>query len=119
MDTLRVILEENLDTKEESYVQFKKWTSTDRAELETLVETATYFIHHFIPAVLKQNFISRAQAAFLLDSKKNLKEDEVIVTGISQKTTVQSFRMSFKLFTGQWNKLQSIHLSVMKRLGTN
>lgn len=84
LDTLREILEDKLVTSEDSYVHYKKWTSTDRAELENMVDLATDFVDKFmecVPDVLKHHFISKAQAAFLANEKKNLKDDEVIVTG--------------------------------------
>ena len=63
-------------------ITYKKWTHTDRSNLETVVITSERFIDEFISTLKKyqvHNFITKQQALAFKESRENLDEGEVVV----------------------------------------
>ena len=70
------------DENEVNTVEIRRWTTTDRATLETIVLPVDEFIEMFV-AMLKKlmvhDFIAKMQASFLQQRKDTLKDGEFIV----------------------------------------
>src|SRR6266516_6964473 len=106
--TLQEKLEHHFDEHMIDRIEFKQWTTTDRATLEIKVQTADEFIRTFVnclPKVLNHDFIARQQAKFLLEAKSKLKAGEFVVVGdfaenysFVEQDAAQSFH---------WNNLQA------------
>ena len=78
---LETILKEELNKEE---VQFKQWTTVDRAELLNRIESVDDFIELCtakIDNLTTHSYISKSQSKYLKNLKENLQRDEVIVLG--------------------------------------
>ncbi|XP_071839778.1 uncharacterized protein [Apostichopus japonicus] len=67
---------------EDEFIEFKQWTTTDRAELLTIKMSVGEFIESLIgklDQLTKHSFIAKAQSRYLKKCKEDLKNDEAIV----------------------------------------
>lgn len=81
---LRKLLIDGFDKEDIEKIEYKLWTSTDRATLETLVKTVDQFtdsLLEHITALLKHSYIAKKQSEYLNDIKKNLPVGYVLVLG--------------------------------------
>ena len=76
--TLKNLFEENfIET-----ITYKKWTSTDRSDLETLIDTVDEFVDKFTVGISKlvtYDYIAKSQSKFLEESKQTLGPGEFVV----------------------------------------
>ena len=81
-EQLQFKLEEAFDQNLVDEISYKKWTSTDRANLETVVQNVEEFLTTFLRALKKYQqhaFITRMQSQHYRETKENLEEGEVLV----------------------------------------
>lgn len=85
-------LQELMDDRMVDTVEFKEWTSTDRAALETRVLATDEFLEHFLYTLNKlrtHDFIAKMQAQFLRDTKDKLQQREILaITDFSENYSV-------------------------------
>ena len=65
-------------------IQFKRWTSTDRSELSSMVLPLEEFINQFCERAVKlvrHDFIAKAQSQFLKNKKDEIGEGEFVIIG--------------------------------------
>ena len=75
---LSTLLEDNMIDD----VKFKRWTHTDRSNLETVEMQTDEFIDEFIYLIakyMKHDFITKMQAASFKEKRINLKDSEMFV----------------------------------------
>lgn len=80
VETLTNLFQANLIEE----VIYRKWKTTDRAQMTLIKTTPPNFIHNFIINLKKfksHNFIAKAQSNYLRHLKTHIKLDEVIVIG--------------------------------------
>jgi len=105
---LQQTIERHFDENMIDRIEYKQWTNTDRATLETKIQTADEFTRTFIgsiPNVLNHDFVARQQAQFLQEVKRTLKPCEFLVIGDFAENysfVVQDAAQSF-----HWNNLQA------------
>lgn len=83
-DYLRELLINAFDSEDIERIEYKQWTSTDRAALETLVKTTDQFTDSLLEqlkCLLRHSFIAKKQSEYLNYLKKNLPTGHVIVLG--------------------------------------
>ena len=108
VEKLHEKIEKYFDEQTIDRIEYKQWTTTDRANLETKVQSADEFLHSFtssIPKVLQHDFIAKQQARFLQETKRTLKLGEFLVVGDFAENysfIVQDAAQSF-----HWNNLQA------------
>lgn len=80
LETLNKWLERNLIEE----MMYKKWTTTDRAQMSLVKTSSENFIHNFVICLKKfkiHNFIAKAQSSYLKQLKSEIKPSEFIVIG--------------------------------------
>ena len=89
-------------------VEFKEWTCTDRAALETRVLAADEFLEHFLSTISRlriHDFIAKMQAQFLRDTKDNLQQGDILaITDFSEN---YSFVIQDEIQSFHWTNLQA------------
>ena len=95
-------LEENvIDT-----VQYNQWVNTDRAMVETHVESVEDFLNQFIEVLKKlrlHDFIAKNQARFVSEKKEHLSLGEFLVIGDFSEN--YSFIVQDEVQCFHWNNL--------------
>ena len=84
-------------------IEFKQWTTTDRANLETRVFPAEDFIQIFMESLKKlqvHDFVAKKQSKFVTATKENLQQGEFLVMQIFQRTILLSYKMISNHITG-------------------
>ena len=103
-EELEAIMEGNLiDT-----VQYNQWVNTDRAMLETHVESVEDFLNQFIEVLIKlrlHDFIAKNQARFVSEKKEHLSPGEFLVIGDFSEN--YSFIVQDEVQSFHWNNLQA------------
>ena len=90
------------------HIEFKQWTTTDRATLDTKIQSLDEFIRVILdtlPTVLLHDFIAKQQSQFLQKTKSQLVPGEFLVVGDFAENysfVVQDAAQSF-----HWNNLQA------------
>jgi hypothetical protein len=108
VEALQEKIERHFDEHIIDRIEYKQWTNTDRATLETKIQTADEFITTFVsslPKALNHDFITRQQAQYLQEAKRTLKAGEFLVIGDFAENysfVVQDAAQSF-----HWNNLQA------------
>ena len=85
-------------------VEFKQWTSTDRATLETRVLQVDEFVDCFITMLKKllvHDFTAKMQSSFMQQKKESLKEGEFLV--IADFSENLSFVVQDEVQSFHWN----------------
>ena len=103
-------------------VEFKEWTCTDRAALETRVLAADEFLEHFLSTISRlriHDFIAKMQAQFLRDTKDNLQQGEILaITDFSENYSFV-IKMKFRASIGQTCRQLCIHLPATIEMSIN
>ena len=89
-------------------VEFKLWTCTDRAALETRVLPTDEFLEHFLSGLNKlrtHDFIAKMQAQFLRDAKDNLQQVEILA--ITDYSENYSFVIQDEVQSYHWTNTQA------------
>lgn len=84
VDSIKSLLKEIFDENFIDNITYKKWTTTDRSNLETHVDPVDEFIDKFCEDLCKlipHDFIAKSQSKFLEDTKNNLMPGEFLVLG--------------------------------------
>ena len=108
IDKLQSRLEQHFDEQMTDRVEFKQWTTTDRATLETKIQSVDEFLQVFLAAVttvLLHDFIAKQQSQFLQKTRSQLETGEFLVVGDFAENysfVVQDAAQSF-----HWNNLQA------------
>ena len=90
------------------HVEFKQWTTTDRATLETNVLSAVEFLRVFLgslPGALRHDFIAKQQSQYLQRTKSMLRPQEFLVIGDFAEN--YSFVLQDAAQSFHWNNLQA------------
>lgn len=83
-EPLREMLERSFEEAGIDEIEFKQWTTTDRSNMETMVQTTEDFLDNFVEkldALKRHDFIAKQQANYLNERKDNLKAGEFLVIG--------------------------------------
>ena len=83
-EPLREMLEHCFEEAGIDKIEFKQWTTTDRSNMETMVQLTEEFPDNFVEkldAPKRHDFIAKQQANYLNERKENLKEGEFLVIG--------------------------------------
>ena len=88
--------EHSIDT-----VEFKQWTTTDCATLETRVLQVDEFVDCFITTLLVHDFTAKMQSSFMQQKKESLKEGEFLV--IADFSENFSFVVQDEVQSFHWN----------------
>ena len=108
IESLQNRLEQHFDEYMTDRIEFKQWTTTDRATLETKVLSVDEFVRMFLaalPTVLLHDFIAKQQSQFMQTTKSQLKRGEFLVVGDfaeNYSLMLQDAAQSF-----HWNNLQA------------
>ena len=108
IENLHRRLEQHFDEHMIDHIEFKQWTTTDRATLDTKIQSLDEFIRVFLdtlPTVLLHDFIAKQQSQFLQKTKSQLVPGEFLVVGDFAENysfVVQDAAQSF-----HWNNLQA------------
>jgi len=108
VETLKLRLEEHFNEKMIDRIEFKQWTTTDRAILETQIKSVDEFLGLFcdsLPTVLHHDFIAKQQSIFLKNTRLNLKTGEFLVVGDFAEN--YSFVLQDAAQSFHWNNLQA------------
>jgi hypothetical protein len=101
-------LEQHLDEQMIERIEYKQWTTTDRATLETKVQSVDEFLRIFIevlPSVVQHDFIASEQTKYLQRSRRMLKSGEFLVVGDFSEN--YSFVLQDAAQSFHWNNLQA------------
>ena len=91
-----------LDENSIDEITYKRWTHTDRSNLEVIVKSSEDFVESLIQMLqkyMKHNFITKMQSSAYKMAKEDLKEGQMLFVTLP-KTTVLLFKMKFKVFIG-------------------
>lgn len=108
VEKLQSRLEQHFDDKMTDRIEFKQWTTTDRATLETKVLSVDEFLALFLdnlPVVLLHDFTAKQQSIFLQKTKSMLKPGEFAVVGDFAEN--YSFVLQDAAQSFHWNNLQA------------
>jgi hypothetical protein len=89
-------------------IEFKQWTTTDRATLQTNVLSVDEFVRVFLgslPGVLRHDFIAKQQSQYLQRTKSMLRPHEFLVIGDFAEN--YSFVLQDAAQSFHWNNLQA------------
>lgn len=81
-ENLRQIFENAFEHNNVESIVFNQWMCTDRAKLETFIQSAEDFVDSFIerlPKLLLHDFIAKEQSKYIRQVKNNLEIGEVVV----------------------------------------
>jgi hypothetical protein len=110
-EELRLRIETLYDETCTDEIAFKRWTHTDRSNLETVVKKIDDFLSEFFQCIkLYQHhaFITRAQSTFYSDTKQDIKEGEVLV--VCDFAENYSFVVQDEIQSFHWNKeISTVH----------
>jgi len=84
IEILKHQLEKYFDQHGFDHVEFKQWTTTDRATLETKIQSVEEFLTSFLDSIStlqRHDFIAKQQSQFLQTTKSGLKVGEFLVIG--------------------------------------
>jgi len=101
-------LEQYFDEQMIDRIEYKQWTTTDRATLETKVQSVDEFLRVFLgalPSVVQHDFIAREQTQYLQRSRSMLKPGEFVVVGDFSEN--YSFVLQDAAQSFHWNNLQA------------
>jgi hypothetical protein len=106
-EQLQEIFDENLiDT-----IQFKKWTNTDRSNLESIQLSIDEYIEQFcnkIKNYQRHDFMTKMQATYYREIKMSLKDDEVLV--VCDFAENYSFVLQDEIQSFHWNnQMATLH----------
>ena len=107
-EQLHFKLEEAFDQNLVDEISYKKWTSTDRANLETVVQNVEEFLTTFLRALKKYQqhaFITRMQSQHYRETKENLEEGEVLV--VCDFAENYSFVIQDEIQAFHWNNVMA------------
>ena len=83
-DLLREMLERCFNEEEIDKIEFKQWTTTDRSNLQTIVQSIDEFIENFLDkleTLRRHDFIAKQQSRYLAERKESLKDGKFRVIG--------------------------------------
>jgi len=110
-EELRLRIETLYDETCMDEIAFKRWTHTDRSNLETVVKKIDDFLSEFFQCIkLYQHhaFITRAQSTFYSDTKQDMKEGEVLV--VCDFAENYSFVVQDEIQSFYWNnEMATVH----------
>jgi hypothetical protein len=110
-EELRLRIETLYDETCMDEIAFKRWTHTDRSNLETVVKKVDDFLSEFFQCIkLYQHhaFITRAQSTFYSDTKQDMKEGEVLV--VCDFAENYSFVVQDEIQSFYWNnEMATVH----------
>ncbi|CAF3716375.1 unnamed protein product [Rotaria socialis] len=90
-------------------IEYRKWTSTDRSTLETIIENTEDFVTTFggqVERLLRHDFIAKIQMSFMQDLRDNhLKEGEFLVIGDFAEN--YTFIIQDEVQSFHWNNMQA------------
>ena len=72
------------EIKEGEEIEYKQWTTTDRSQLQTFIQSTDEFIERFLGSLKtlsRQDFIAQEQAKHLDWKKSNISDGEFLVIG--------------------------------------
>ncbi|CAJ1061238.1 uncharacterized protein LOC119727986 [Xyrichtys novacula] len=107
-DRLREKLERNMQEDMIAQIQYKQWTSTDRSNLETRVQTVPEFMESFESSLCKlllHDFIAKQQVSCLQSLRRNLEPGVILV--IADFAENYSFVVQDASQSFHWNNLQA------------
>ena len=81
-EPLREMLEQCFDEAGMDEIKCKQWTTTDRSNMETMVQLKDEFLGNFLEkldALKRHDFIAKQQANYLNERKDSLREGEFLV----------------------------------------
>jgi hypothetical protein len=108
IESLQTRLEQHFDENMTDRIEYKQWTATDRATLETRVQSVDEFLGVFLgslPTVLHHDFIAKQQSEFMNQTKCTLNPGEFLV--ISDFAENYSFVLQDAAQSFHWNNLQA------------
>lgn len=108
IESVRSRIELYFDERMTDRIEFKKWTTTDRATLETKIQSVDEFLGEFLgvlPTVLLHDFIAKQQSQFLQSTKSQLEPGEFLVVGDFAEN--YSFVLQDAAQSFHWNNLQA------------
>jgi len=108
IELLQSRLEQHFDEQMIDQIQYKQWTTTDRATLETKVQSVDEFIGAFLdvlPTVIQHDFIAKQQSQYLQKARSALKPGEFLVVGDFAEN--YSFVLQDAAQSFHWNNLQA------------
>jgi hypothetical protein len=108
IENLQSRLEQHFDDHMTERIEFKQWTTTDRATLETKILSVDEFLRVFLaalPTVLLHDFMAKEQSQFLQKTKIQLKPGEFLVVGDFAEN--YSFVLQDAAQSFHWNNLQA------------
>ena len=107
-DAFKERLQGIMDAELIDTVEFRQWTSTDRATLETRIVPVDEFLDLFVGMLKKlkyHDFIAKTQAKFMKDTKQSLKPGEYLV--IADFSENFSFIVQDEVQSFHWNNNQA------------
>ncbi|CAF4159905.1 unnamed protein product [Rotaria magnacalcarata] len=91
-------------------IEYRKWTSTDRSTLETIIENTEDFVTTFggqVERLLRHDFIAKIQMSFMQDLRDNhLKEGEFLVIGDFAEN--YTFIIQDEVQSFHWNNISTV-----------
>ena len=101
-------LEQHFDQHGIDNIEFKQWTTTDRATLDTKIQPVHEFLAAFLDslsALQQHDFIAKLQSQFLQTTKSGLKAGEFVVVGDFAEN--YSFVLQDAAQSFHWNNAQA------------
>jgi hypothetical protein len=108
IEILQHKLEQHFDEHGLDHVEFRQWTTTDRATLETKIQSVEEFLTSFLDSIStlqRHDFIAKQQSQFLQTTKSGLKVGEFLVVGDFAEN--YSFVLQDAAQSFHWNNLQA------------
>lgn len=105
---IRTIIQNVFDNHQIDYIEYKKWTTTDRSTLESLMLNIDEFIETFILTLQvyqRHDFIAKMQSSSYKNFKESLKPGEVLVQGDFAEN--YSAVMQDEVQSFHWNNLMT------------
>ena len=85
----------------------RKWTTTDRSTLETILQSVDEFIQGFtehLQYIILHDFIEKVQTSYYQDLRDNMLGEKVLVGDIAENFT---FVMQDEVQSYHWNNAQA------------
>ena len=104
VENLKNILMQLLDENSIDEITYKRWTHTDRSNLEVIVKSSEDFVESLIQMLqkyMKHNFITKMQSSAYKMAKEDLKEGQMIV--VCDFAENYSFVVQDEIQSFHWN----------------
>jgi len=108
VESLQSRLDDHFNQQMIDRIEYKQWTTTDRATLETKVQSVEEFLGSYLgtlPAVVHHDFIAKQQSLFLQRTRSTLKPGEFLIVGDFAEN--YSFVLQDAAQSFHWNNLQA------------